>query len=448
MTMRAFLSVLVAAGVLSSAGAAVYHVSPAGCDTNAGTEALPWLTVQKAASSVAPGDTVLIRNGQYKEHVVITRSGAPGKPITFANYPGHAPEINAAQDLPADDLSQPPRRRGLGRFSTVQLFNVTNVHVRGLKLANGSVSGFYAQNCDSISVRECHIHDTMSSGIKIIKCTNVIIDNNEIERACLRSAEEAITVKIFSEHVQVSSNHVHHSDTEGIDIKEGSRNVCVFGNHVHDMRRQGLYTDAWNVPTFNVSFYDNIVHDCAMGITVGAETGGLLSNVWVFNNVVYNCKWPGLIVAGWGDRANIGPMLDIRFVNNTIHNCGGSDEWNGALSFETGMASNVLVRNNIFSRCAPPLIAVKQAAAAVTIDHNLFFGESSVKGTAFVEGDPKFVNAAAGDFRLLPGSPAIGKGSSAGAPRTDSDGVVRPDGHCDIGAFQAAPTSTGATAPQ
>ena len=42
---------------------------------------------------------------------------------------------------------------------------------------------------------------------------------------------------------------------------------------------------------------------------------------------------------------------------------------------------------------------------------------------------------------LLPGSPAINAGGSAGCPATDQRGVPRPPGHCDTGAFQFAPTS-------
>ena len=40
---------------------------------------------------------------------------------------------------------------------------------------------------------------------------------------------------------------------------------------------------------------------------------------------------------------------------------------------------------------------------------------------------------------LLPGSPAINTGGSAGCPATDQRGVPRPPGHCDIGAFQFVP---------
>ncbi len=42
---------------------------------------------------------------------------------------------------------------------------------------------------------------------------------------------------------------------------------------------------------------------------------------------------------------------------------------------------------------------------------------------------------------LLPGSPAINAGGPVGCPATDQRGVPRPQGHCDIGAFELVPAS-------
>ncbi len=61
-------------------------------------------------------------------------------------------------------------------------------------------------------------------------------------------------------------------------------------------------------------------------------------------------------------------------------------------------------------------------------------------GTGNIDADPMFVNAAAGDFRLLAGSPSINTGDPAGvppAPETDIIGTLRPqDGAVDMGAYE------------
>src|SRR5215475_15183317 len=46
-------------------GVATYHVSPTGSDYNPGSESRPFRTIQKAADSVKPGDTVLVDDGVY-----------------------------------------------------------------------------------------------------------------------------------------------------------------------------------------------------------------------------------------------------------------------------------------------------------------------------------------------------------------------------------------------
>lgn len=72
----------------TSLQAATYYVSPYGSDYADGSQTRPFQTVQQAASFATAGDTVIIREGVYRETVRPANSGTSGSPITFEAYPG------------------------------------------------------------------------------------------------------------------------------------------------------------------------------------------------------------------------------------------------------------------------------------------------------------------------------------------------------------------------
>src|SRR5574344_394310 len=87
------------------ANAAVYYVATDGSDTNPGTLASPFATVQRGQQSAVAGDTVYIRGGKYRMSTAqiaryysiwayvteLNRSGTAGKRICYWAYPGETP---------------------------------------------------------------------------------------------------------------------------------------------------------------------------------------------------------------------------------------------------------------------------------------------------------------------------------------------------------------------
>ncbi len=86
---------------LSTAQAGNYYVSPSGSDGAAGTLALPFQTIQKAASVMVAGDTAFIRAGIYRESVTPKNSGTQGSLITFMPFNGEAVTVSGANVIPA-----------------------------------------------------------------------------------------------------------------------------------------------------------------------------------------------------------------------------------------------------------------------------------------------------------------------------------------------------------
>ncbi len=381
------LAVLLIAGV-ADAGR---YVSPDGDDAGPGTQEQPWRTVQHAADSAGPGDTIHLAPGRYNERVVASRSGAEGQPVTFLGAPDHASVLDGA-GLP----------RTWGLF---EMHGQAHVVIDGLKVTNSRGVGILIHESGNVTVRNCLTDNTGSSGIMAWQSSDVAIVHNEVTRACQRGGEESVTIKFDSERVEVAHNHIHHTQHEGIDVKEGSRHVSVHDNYLHHVQRQALYADAWNKETYDIEFRDNVVHDSAFGLAMCAETGGLLHDVRAVGNVIYNCPGPGLVVADWGRRGDPHPIRDVAFEHNTVHNCG--TEWGGGMLIENTEAEGVVVRANIISAGGPPYILINRMPAALTIDGNLFHGSEGDMGDKPVEADPLFVDPESGDFHLRGGSPAI-----------------------------------------
>ena len=134
----------------------IYYVSKSGSDSNAGTLAAPWLTIQHAASSVKAGDTVEVMAGTYNESVTLSVSGstAAGN-VTFISYPAKPRLLTARESL-------------LQRVSTRDCFNITD-------LSYVTISGFEIQNFTTSSANSvpCGIWVTGSG-------TGVAILNNRV----------------------------------------------------------------------------------------------------------------------------------------------------------------------------------------------------------------------------------------------------------------------------
>ena len=70
------------------------------------------------------------------------------------------------------------------------------------------------------------------------------------------------------------------------------------------------------------------------------------------------------------------------------------------------------------------------------VDYDGISSQAGLNGN--IAGDPMFVDIAGGDYHLSISSPCINAGSSVGAPDTDFEGNLRPQGYgYDIGAYEA-----------
>jgi len=406
-----------------------YYVATNGSDSNPGSEALPFRTIQKAADYADAGDTIFIKAGEYAERVVLRKSGTDGNPIHFTNYANDTVTINGTN---------------LTWGSWGGLFDLSEqsyIKVSELRLINSTAAGFFLDNSKYITISNSSTDNTFSSGIGVWNSDTITIDNNKVTLACNGGEQESITLS-NTLNSEVKNNEVSNNGTgefggEGIDIKDGSHDILVFNNHVHHLNnRPGIYIDAWETDTYNIKVYSNRVHDnTEVGISMASEMGGRLDDISIYNNVTYSNKFGGIEVGGWSAAvpARPTPFKNISIINNTSYNNGEG------IGISNADAINVIVRNNILSSNKNLQLSIEKIPLSeVHADHNLIDGNNNgLTGTDFVTGDPLFVDAGNGDFHLKINSPAIDFGSATDAPINDLDFNPRPkNGLWDIGAYE------------
>lgn len=108
--MRVFLFLL---GVLSlTLSGAEYFVGVNGSDTNSGVSgSAPFRTLKKAVEKLAPGDTITILPGEYREQVLFNFNGDPKRPTHIrAQIPG---SVHFRGDVPAPKFTKVPGRKNV-----------------------------------------------------------------------------------------------------------------------------------------------------------------------------------------------------------------------------------------------------------------------------------------------------------------------------------------------
>jgi hypothetical protein len=237
------------------AAATTYYVAPTGNDSNPGTQALPWKTIQKAANTLAAGDTVIVAAGTYPERVQVTRSGAAGAPITF--------RANGSVTMKGFTI--------LANYVTVQGFYITDTpdHWRdGI--------GIFVQGSYNL-VENNEVYYATRGGIIVFadpedstQSTNNVIRNNRLNRNAMNGVEvagrnnlvEGNEIWATIQHHPKWANQPNWVDADGIRFFGSGHTIRR--NYIHDI----TYTVPENVnphidcfqtwgPAYNIVFEQN-----------------------------------------------------------------------------------------------------------------------------------------------------------------------------------------------
>lgn len=462
-----------------SADAEVLSVGGAGTGAN-------FTRIQDALEAARAGDTIEVREKPvpYFERLDFPRSGNEvDGPITLRAASGQSPVLDGtglAKNRPMIEIDSKSFIRiigleiqnnrdgfgieGYGKGSHIELRNNHIHHMRGVEA--GGI-GFLGEKKSPFS--------------QIIIDGNFIHDNEPAESETLvlngNVTDFEITNNVLVDNNNIGIDLIGGEDDVNSDPERVARNGLVRGNVVIRSNSDydggfgaGIYVDGGK----DIVIENNRVTGSDYGIEIAAENKGLVtSGIVVRNNVVHENEKAGIVFGGF--KKSVGRANGNLFTGNLLyHNNTLGDDGQGRYFVGNGVGElyiqfgkDNIVRNNIVVAGPENVILAydDKAGDKNIIDFNLYssadlenssfrlvgakfkgFDEwqaESGKDANSVSGDPLLVDPGAGDFHLLPGSPAIDAGDPASEVdrgARDLDGRSRRvAGRVDLGADEAGP---------
>ena len=476
-----------------------FYVATTGNNSNPGTQAAPWRTIQHAADTARAGSTVNVRGGIYEELVSINASGnATDGFITFRSYPCETAILEAEHFTPS------------GRSGVLTINNKSYVRIEGFEIRNFRTAEHRlaplgidvigaGSHIELLKNNVHHIEQTFEGrdapgqggngfGIAVYgtdaktPITDLIIDGNEVHHLKTGSSE-SLVVNGNVTNFRITHNVVHDNNNIGIDVigfertapdpaVDQARDGVVSGNLVYnitsrgnpayrnDESSDGIYVDGGT----RILIEQNVIHDVDFGIELASEhKDRATSYVTARNNLIYHCHTAGVSIGGYAPER--GRTDHCTVVNNTLYGNDTSGTGSGEFQMQWNMADNIFSNNIVYAgpRCLITLnrSQVEKSHPPNAVDHNLYYCASGANASTWKEVDatvtgfekyveltgndrhsrfldPHFVDAAQ-DFHLRADSPAIAAGTTDGVPvgELDLEGSQRvKSGNIDIGCYQ------------
>ena len=375
--------------------AATYYVDDNGSDGNSCSQAqsmsAPKATIQAGIGCLAPGDTLIVRDGTYK---------------TSNTVCGHA----AVACLNVSGTS--------GNWIKIRSENKWGAIVNGNNnaagygfLSSGSVSFIEIEGFEISGFSEAGVHlNNSGSDFRILR--NWM---HHIGRVCSDSTygKEGVFTRRPRTHVE---GNLFHNIGRFLNGENGCSTTAYQYDH-------GIYAAGNDGGANELRIFNNIFHSITSGWPVHLYPGSL-SDIQIRNNTFAFPPGTGSV------RGHI--IVAANLTNADIASNISYDPNSAFIYYYQGTYSGVTVRNNM----------VYDASLATS-------SPSGVTTSGNLTGHPQFVSLNAPyDFRLVKGSPAIDKGATLSPPDIDFVNAARPRGSAhDIGAYEFAEGNSAPAPP-
>jgi hypothetical protein len=418
-----------------------YYVATTGDDDNSGSADAPFATLQHAIMSLQPGDMLNVEPGSYAGFVAGwdsipassgdqygTIEGTANAPITIQADPNAAPGsviINKRANEVRYGIDLEPG------CQYVNLIGFTIADSGGITTPSDRGGGIKIADSNDAAINNTITNIVYGFGIIADNANNVLLKDNTITGVGSQGNDNyghGIYLSGSLDGAVVQGNVIYNNDLIGIhingDVGEGG---------------VGLVTHAL--------IEDNLIYNNGQN---GINADGLESSV-IENNLIYGYQSFGIalyqIDAADGSKNNV-------IVNNTIvSTVSGAG---AAIRILDGGTGNTILNNILLGGGDIALRISNDSLPGLVSNYNIggssYFeseddgsnesldqwrvqsGQDASSQTAAAES--LFANAAANNYHLAPGSPALHSGTNRDAPPTDMLGAVRLNGQIDIGAYQ------------
>jgi parallel beta-helix repeat protein len=337
----ALAGAIVAFGVGTAASAATLYVdkgNPACSNTGPGSSTVPFCTIGTAAGkTLAPGDTVLVNAGDYREKVTIKKVGNANAPIVFQANPGVT--VGAGQTIGFDfSGAQWVTLRGFTVSGTttdgVRTQLSSNLLVDGNRILNAGGRGIYTKDCTGCTFKDNVVDHSLNYGIYVVNGLQVKITGGEVSYAGLPTSSSTVRKGVYFYNTtssSISGVKVHHNTEAGIYVASSStgievaRNICFSNARGYTRAAPGIEirTTTGNLVWGNVSFANE---DTGIQLYTGANANHVVANVLYLN----------------GDHGvDVKGSTDVRVIGNSVY---GNDT--SGINVE-GTSPRATVKNNI-----------------------------------------------------------------------------------------------------